>query len=197
MIGTRFAQVAVAAVAALLSAPALGLDETYQGVLQPDTRDPQIPIVVRIRDVGNYVEGSVTTSAPYKGGGPIASGNYVFGKCEISVVLTATASLRMYGTCDPNSYAGSYFVLDKSKKTRVWGTFSLARKAQAADGAEAVAGGSGLANNSACLKANTKCLVACPRGDESVELLCSNRCRAKLQTCKLQAKKTVTPSEAN
>ena len=36
----------------------------------------------------------------------------------------------------------------------------------------------------ACLKANTACLIACPRGDYNVEFLCSNRCRTKFQQCK-------------
>ncbi len=37
------------------------------------------------------------------------------------------------------------------------------------------------------MSANTRCLIACPRGDASVEFLCANRCRSKLQACKGQA----------
>ncbi len=36
----------------------------------------------------------------------------------------------------------------------------------------------------ACLKANTQCLTACPRGDEGAELMCSSRCRTKFRACK-------------
>ena len=48
---------------------------------------------------------------------------------------------------------------------------------------------------SACLKTNTRCLAACPRGDTEIEYLCSNRCRTKLQSCKAQVAKQTASEE--
>ena len=44
-----------------------------------------------------------------------------------------------------------------------------------------------------CINADTRCLFACPRTDESAELACSNRCRANLRTCKARIKKAPAP----
>ncbi len=39
-----------------------------------------------------------------------------------------------------------------------------------------------------CLKMNTACLGACPRGDYNAEFLCTNSCKRKLAACKAKAK---------
>jgi hypothetical protein len=43
-----------------------------------------------------------------------------------------------------------------------------------------------------CMNANTQCLLACPHTEESVELVCSNRCRANLRTCTARVKKAAS-----
>ena len=43
----------------------------------------------------------------------------------------------------------------------------------------------------ACINANTRCLVGCPQGDYNAEFLCVNRCRQRHLACK--GKTTLPP----
>ena len=102
----------------------------------------------------------------------------------------------MYGTCETTNFTGSFTMYDAQKKIPYAGTFNL--KAKGTSIGERDPGTSSLASSgsvSACLKSNTACLSACPRDDESGELLCSNHCRAKFKACKAQAKKPLPPVE--
>jgi hypothetical protein len=48
----------------------------------------------------------------------------------------------------------------------------------------------------ACVKANTRCLAACPRGDTDAEYLCANHCRTKMNACKAKANKADGDSDS-
>jgi hypothetical protein len=166
--------------AALFPALAAALDETYEGVLEPENRDPKIPIVVKLKDLGISLEGNVETSGTYKLSAPILVGDNAFGQCTISVQLSETVGLRMSGSCNPVSYSGTYALADKQKRISNFGTFNLARKPPEAVKADAKRA----PTTASCLKANTQCLLACPRTEESADFVCSNRCRTKLNVCK-------------
>jgi hypothetical protein len=169
---------------ALLPALACAADETYQGVLDPDNRRaPKIPIVVALRDLGVALEGTVKTSEPYKASAPIDNGVNIYGQCTVNVDLSKTLSLRLFGSCDAETFNGFYSLWDKQNRAITKGRFRLTRKAP-----EAVKfDGKRIITPSACLKANAQCLIACPRDDETAEFICSNR---KLQTCKAQGRKS-------
>ncbi len=63
-------RIALLIFAALYPVLAFGLDQTYEGMLLPDNRDPPIPIVVELREVGSLLTGRVTTSPPLRGDAP-------------------------------------------------------------------------------------------------------------------------------
>jgi hypothetical protein len=191
MLRARLArQLALLVFAALCPGLAFALKETYEGVLQPDGREPAIPIVVVLQDVSTFLKGNVKTSSPLKGEAPIESGSHNYGRCTINVTLSKTTFLRLYGSCDQASYIGVYTLWDTTKKLKTDGSFRLTRKVPEPVKVESKPSTTGAANSAAaCLKANTRCLVSCPRGDDSAEFMCANHCRAKLRTCKAQSKK--------
>jgi hypothetical protein len=185
----RPAQLLLLVVAALFPALASALNETYEGMLEPENRSPKIPIVVVLRDLGIALEGTVKTSTPYKASAPIGNGGNVYGQCTVNVDLSKTVSLRLFGSCDPDAFTGSYILWDKQKRTMTRGSFRLPRKVPEPVKLDTRRA----ATPSSCLRANTQCLIACPRDDEAAEFVCSNRCRTKLQTCKAQAAKKTAP----
>ena len=158
------------------------LNETYEGVLEPGNTDPKVPIVVEVRDTPVGLQGTVKTSAPLKGEGPITLGDYAFGQCRLDVDLSPTLTLRLSGGCDATGFEGSFALHDKPRRTLTYGTFNL-RKATAKQEDKQADAGPG------CLKAHTRCMLSCPRTEERADFVCSNRCRARLKACKAQTKK--------
>ncbi len=167
--------------AALCPIPALALTASYEGVLQPDGPDPPIPIVVELREAGGIMKGSVKTSSPLQGNALIRSGGNVYGRCTIEVVIAKDVTLRLDGTCEPATFNGTYMLRDVPKRKVTRGDFRLERNASDAARTDSARK---TASASSCLKANTQCLAACPRGDPNVEFMCSNRCRTKFKSCK-------------
>jgi hypothetical protein len=172
----------------------LALSETYEGQLIPRTYDSPIPIVVQMEELGGFLSGKVRTSLPIRADANIDSGRIVAGYCNLTSALTSSITLRLYGDCSNTSFEG-YFTMysmeGKVVKNVVQGSFRLTRKVSQSGKA-----GSGLAtadiaasNLLACVKANTRCLAACPRGDTDVEYLCANHCRTKMNACKAKANK--------
>ncbi len=180
--------------AALCPSLAFALNGRYEGLLEPDSRDPPIPIVVELTEPGMFLSGTVKTSAPYKASAPVESGRNDVGQCTLYVVLSRRLTLRMEGSCDSTAFNGTYRLSDTQKRSITRGTFRLPRMGATPAPVKLESKRSG-ATSAACLKANTHCLAACPRGDESVEFMCSNHCRTKLGICKRQIKKP-PPSEA-
>lgn len=169
----------------------LALSETYEGQLIPRTYDPPIPIVVQMEDLGGFLSGKVRTSLPLRADANIDSGRIVAGYCNLSSALSSSVTLHLYGDCSSTSFEGSYTLYSTVSKSIARGTFRLTRKVSQSGKA-----GSGLATDDiaasnvlACVKANTRCLAACPRGDTDVEYLCANHCRTKMNACKAKANK--------
>ncbi len=188
-------RIALLIFAALYPALAFGLDQTYVGMLLPDNRDPPIPIVVELREAGSSLIGSVKTSPPLKGDAPIESGDNVFGNCSVNVALSRTVRIILWGRCEQTTFQGTYTIFDAQRRTESTGRFRLAHKATEAVTPDSSQGAAPSTDSmAACLKSNTQCLTACPRGDESGELMCTSRCRAKFRTCKGNV--TKLPGEA-
>jgi hypothetical protein len=171
--------------------PALALaalNETYEGLLIPDTFETPIPITVEIRELSGLLVGHVKTGPPMAGSAPIAGGENEYGKCNIRVPLPSGIVLKLAGTCLSNVFEGRYTLLNRQEgKPR--GSFRLMRKEtgkrdsndRKSSPSAALPPATSLTE---CIKANTRCLLSCPRGDYNSEFLCSNRCRHKFQSCK-------------
>ena len=177
--------------AALCPGLALAVSETYEGQLIPINNSPPIAIVVEIEETGGFLTGRIRTSHPFQSNASIEAGRKVAGYCNLASPIASSATLRLYGNCSATLFEGKYAIFYAQPRRILRGTFRLTKKIVAP-----VKGGSGLgseetsgSNLVACLKANTRCLAACPRGDTSVEYLCANRCRTKMQACKAKANK--------
>lgn len=165
---------------------------SYEGRLQPDNRDPVIPISIEFEDTGTSLVGTVKTSGTLKDEVPIEYGSNSSGQCNLSVVLGAFMRLRLFGPCDAKTFSGYYTLYDAQRRASSRGKFLLTAKAPNAIAAP-VDGRSGLKiTPAACIKANTQCLAVCPQDDGNAELLCANRCRTKLRTCRAQIKSAAT-----
>jgi hypothetical protein len=177
--------------AALCPGLALALSGTYEGQLIPRTNDPPISITLHVEELGGFLTGKVSTSDPLKGNANISSGRNVGGFCNLASVVNRFATLRLSGSCDGTSYEGSYNIQYAQSKRVARGTFRLTKKSAESGKPGGALTGADIAANSvvACVKANTRCLAACPRGDTNVEYLCANHCRSKMQACKGKAAK--------
>lgn len=172
----------------LCAAPAFALSDTYSGELTPTGGGSPIPIVVEMRESGTFLTGSVTTSDPVKGSAAIEFGRSMGGHCSFSVTLRPVGLLRLSGACDRSEFWGNYTLRDAQGSIVSIGRFDLGRNKPAeAQGSGTRSTADPTTTAAACMSANTRCLIACPRGDPSVEFLCSNRCRSRLQACKGQA----------
>jgi len=173
------------AFAALLPASAFALNETYVGVLQPSGNNPPIPIVVELAEVAGILKGSVKTWFPLEGSATIESATNVYGRCTVEALIAKGVTLRLDGNCERTSFNGTYLLTEPGKRTATRGDFRLERRAPEEIKTSRFRKHPSV---SSCLKTNSQCLAACPRGDPSVEFLCSNHCRTKLKTCRENAK---------
>jgi hypothetical protein len=183
-------RIALLFLVALHPAIAIGLQQTYEGTLVPDNRDPPIPIVVELHVAGSLLAGSVKTSLPLAASAPIESGGNAAGNCTVDVALSRTQRLYLRGRCEQKTFVGTYTLFDTQRRTTVSGSFSLADSGPDAakpDGTRATTATGG--TMAGCLNANTRCLTACPHGDDSAQMMCSSRCRSKLRACKGQIRK--------
>jgi hypothetical protein len=177
-------------IAVLCPSLAHALAETYEGLLLPDNMEGPIPIVVELRDVGSILTGNVKAGFPLNGAASLSSGENKAGQCNMKVVLNSAATLRLYGSCQPERFEGKYTIYHTLRNTESRGVFRLARKPPGAARKSGTPSAPVSATSvTACQKANVHCLTACPRGDPDAEFLCANHCRAKLQACKGKAGK--------
>jgi hypothetical protein len=170
-------------VAAFFPTLAFAINQTYEGTLKPDNREAPMSIVVEVKDLGELIAGKVKIGAPLNVDGQIDYGRAVSGQCNMSIGLSKFVKLRLYGTCEQTVFKGNYTIYDGRENQMSGGTFNLAGKSSKLE----VAPSTG--NVTACVKANTKCLNACPRDDNTTELLCANHCRARFQACKDKVRK--------
>jgi hypothetical protein len=178
----------------------LALSETYEGQLVPRTYDPPIPIVVQMEELGGFLTGKVRTSLPLRADANIESGRIVAGYCNLTSALTSSITLRLYGDCSNTSFEG-YFTIYSMEgrvvKNVVRGSFHLTKKGRdSGKSSGRTVGDIAASNVLACVKANTRCLAACPRGDTDVEYLCANHCRTKMNACKAKANKADSGSDS-
>lgn len=182
----RLASAALIGLAALAPAPAAAqsapFDARYEGNLVSDSGEVSIPISVELRDAQGVLTGRVRTEQPVAGTGPVSAGDYNGGNCNLRVQLTPGTTLRMSGSCQTRIFEGKY-TLNSSTLGSSSGNFRLERKGGSGSRPEATL----LNPLTACLNANTRCLVACPQGDYNAEFLCANRCRQRFQACKGRA----------
>ena len=173
-------------------AVALATPTTFQGLLIPASFDPPIPITVTMDDSYGNIKGRVKTSVPLVGEGPITSGRKERSICHLTSQIGSGVRLSLEGNCVADTMAGRYRVHFPDNR-RVDGTFRLhavasdkaAKKGWAEETAPAVP-----ATRATCLRANSACLTACPRGGDNSEFLCANACTRKYAACK----RTVTES---
>jgi len=86
-------------------------------------------------------------------------------------------------------FAGRMSAIRRSIRAFARGVFRLTKVSAGKAGSGLTTADDGASNLVACVKSNTRCLAACPRGDTNVEYLCANHCRTKMNACKAKAKK--------
>ncbi len=175
---------------------ALARSEIYEGKLIPNRGEAPISIVLQLEDAGGFLSGSVKVAEPLNANAPIHNGRNIAGSCNLSSVLNNYMTLRLSGSCSTSVFEGYYIISYAQSRSLARGTFRLLRKVQVSDKGKDIDGFElPTLTLSACLKTNTRCLAACPRGDTDIEYLCSNRCRTKLQGCKTQVAKQTASEE--
>ena len=185
-------KLALAAICGIAPASGLAYQNAFDGWLVSDNpSDLPVPISLNLEVNLAGVSGMVKTGAPQPGAG-VLRGDEQFGTCDLRSDLGQLTLLRMKGDCGPtmSSFKGKY-VLSLRDGKRQAGVFNLKKKSISSERP-----GSDLGDTTQqpdvfsnltptrCIKANTTCLLACPRGDQSAELLCVNRCKQKLKACK-------------
>jgi hypothetical protein len=138
----------------------------------------------------------VKTAPPLKGEGPFLTAEKTSGEeCKLKSYLGDGVTIGMSGTCTATQFEGIYHLYFPDKKQIVKGAFLL--KAPKPDKAKKQLSESerwrlSSATNTLCLKNNSMCLSACPRGgDYNAQFLCANTCKRKLNECKSKRKKTL------
>lgn len=181
--------------AALCPALAFALSGTYEGKLIPINNDSPITVVVQLEEIGGFISGKVKTSSPLSYNSTIDSGRNVAGYCNMASVLSTRVTLRLWGNCSTTVFEGNYTLYYTQSKSLARGTFRLTRNVAESNKGSGVMGRDSTASVIiACVKANSRCLTACPRGSDA-EALCANHCRNKLQACKGKANKLESDAE--
>ena len=187
-----FSALALALACAAAARESFAYQAVFEGWLMSDSMsDAPIRIVLDLELSPEGVSGTVKTAVPQPGAG-VVSGDRRFGTCDLRSELGDLTLLRMRGRCQASvsSFAGTYSLTSGDGRRQV-GVFRLTKTS---------AGGSAAAKDPAvvgeqpreassltsarCSKANSACLLACPRGEYNAELLCANRCKRKLKACK-------------
>jgi hypothetical protein len=165
---------------------------SFEGWLISDNAsDPPIRIALNLEVDLTGVSGTVKTGSPVPGAG-LLGGDEVFGTCDLRSDLGRLTLLRMKGACGPSvsSFTGKYS-LSLTNGKRQSGLFRLAKTGTDTEEPGQDVGEIGHQlpelphlTSTRCIKANSACLLGCPRGDYNAELLCVNRCKQKLNACK-------------
>jgi len=160
-------------------------------LISDDASDAPIHIVLDLEVNLIGLTGTVKSAPPLPGAG-VVSGNEQFGTCDLRSDLGRLTLLRLKGACSSSlpNFSGKYSLSLRDGKRQA-GIFRLTK---ANDGVAAPSEAPGPASDlptepsslspTRCIRANSACLIACPRGDYNAELLCANRCKQKLKACK-------------
>ncbi len=189
----RTLRLALPLICGLAPLTSLAYQTAFEGwLISGNPSDPPIPITLNLEVNLAGVSGIVKTGSPQPGAG-VLGGDEQFGTCDLRSDLGQLTLLRMKGTCGPtmSSFTGKY-VLSLRNGKRQSGMFRLNKKIIAGEGPKGdylgerarPPGEFSTLTPARCIKANNACLLACPRGDPNAELLCANRCKQKLNTCK-------------
>ena len=173
--------------------------ETFRGALTSQTTDPQMPIVIDLENADGRLSGAVTISSSPVLEGPIISGEQSGYSCEIISDLGGGVIMRMTGTCTGNVLVGRYVMRFPNARPRQ-GIFRLVKSQSDSKAKPKIEKKPKTEEQSEdkkqskrfsateCLKMNTACLGACPRGDYNSEFLCTNSCKRKLTACRAKGK---------
>jgi len=186
-------KLALAAICGIAPGPGLAYQAAFDGWLISDNpSDLPVPISLNLEVNLAGVSGIVKTGSPQPGAG-VLRGDEQFGTCDLRSDLGQLTLLRMKGECGPalSSFKGKY-VLSLRDGKRQAGVFTLKKKKDISiERQESDPGDTARQPDifssltpTRCIKANTTCLLGCPRDDQSAELLCVNRCKQKLKACK-------------
>jgi hypothetical protein len=181
-------KLALAFICAIAPSAGLAYQTAFDGWLFSDNpSDPPVPIALNLEVTLAGVSGTVKTGSPQPGAG-VLRGDEQFGTCDLRSDLGRLTILRMKGSCGAamSSFNGKY-VLSLNSGKRQAGIFKLSKTNTPGERLRSAPGVPGELSSltpTRCLKANSACLLACPRGDQNAELLCANRCKQKLKACK-------------
>jgi hypothetical protein len=171
-------------------APRIGF--AYKGsfegsLISNNATDPPTVLVLNFESNIAGVYGDVRMTGATK---KVLTGVEVQGMCDLRVDLGGSRMLVMKGACSRAAqiFEGSYWISSLNYK-RQSGVFRLTKTKGDNDGRIPGEGEGGSRRFSGptparCIHANVACLLGCQRGEYDAELLCTNRCKAKLNTCK-------------
>lgn len=192
-------RVSLALLLTLSAAQALAAVETYKGMLVPESLETPIPVTLELNQTRFRLTGHVTTLPPLSGEGPIVSGEKQRSSCTFTANLGHGRSIAFEGLCLSKSIEGTYTVMHPDGSSRR-GTYNLLRADPEPTPARATAPEDEegpVRTTTACLRAHTGCLAACPRENYNAAFLCTNRCRQQLTACRLRVSGSGTePADA-
>ena len=166
---------------AALLLPGLAGAEQYKGHLIPGNYSPPIPIVLKLKFEGDVVTGSARASTLSLAEGRV-TGEATGSLCNLTLTFGSESKANLQGHCNREGFDGEYKLYPSDGKKQT-GMFNLKQeKLQAKDSGPKDEIGP-QASVADCIKRNTACLTACPRGDYNTEFLCANSCRRKKLTC--------------
>jgi hypothetical protein len=164
---------------------------SFQGLLVPDSFDPPIPIMIDVKEAYGIFSGRVKTSSPLTGEGPITSGEKRGETCKLTSHIGNGIRLRFEGKCTGAALAGTYRIYFADGRMVVGkSTLNLLKldDEKRRGSAQSEFGRSSAEMNTACLRSNSSCLAACPRGVQNDEFNCAQACTRRLTNCKAKAK---------
>lgn len=181
----------------VMAGAAHGATKVYKGDLIPGNYEPPIPIVLEMDASMGPITGTATASIPLPTEAQITSGKKISDFCDITLQFQNQFRANLRGSCSSQHFAGQYR-LYRADDSMQKGFFDLSRDKPAAGAGEKkkpVVDSHPVVPVD-CIRRNTACLMACPRGDYDAEFLCANACRRKEIACKKSAAATAAAQSA-
>ncbi|MDD3355040.1 hypothetical protein [Zoogloea sp.] len=168
-------------------APLTGLAASptvYEGALVPDAQEPPLPIRIELSESERRLSGQAVTEKPLASSGPVSGNRGAHQDCRMTARLGNGATLEIDGQCTERLLQGTY-TLTHAGGMRSRGSLQLpVRKDGTLPPASRQDSLKPDTSLTSCINASTRCLTSCPRGEQSAEQLCANRCRSRYQACK-------------
>lgn len=169
----------------------------FEGALVSNNpTDPPLAIVLKFESNLAGVYGTVRLRMPGASDKPV-TGYEIQGTCDMRGEIGEARTLQLKGMCSEmmKTFEGTYSITQPNQR-RQSGIFRLTKSTDKGNRKDTSNRRASAATSARCTNANTACLIACPRGDYDAELLCANRCRAKLAACKAGKQTTDRSSPA-